>query len=213
MERRRAHAPAELQLSHEKDDARGRKPDERASPQRREPEYGKEPHGRATPSPALSPRQTEDEYASAAENTSKPHVANSDDPFEDSSSDEQVIAIIDAYSHGWSLQPPTSSPAYNLLTEPELETEFDEARAEEITYFQRWSDLQPHTPSPAPSNPPSFQPARHAWSDRQEQRRGEFEGIVNKLTMPDQESSRRERDTYQAHVTRKKRDGAGKEYF
>ena len=227
IERRRAHAPAELQSSHDKGNAHGQNPYERAEPHWREPEYDKDPYEKASPSsPALDPLETEHEYASAAaDNSYQAPAPEGDDPFEESSSDEQILEIINAYSHRWSgLQPLTPSPRLN-----------------------RWSGLQPLTPSPQ-HNPyaayaepelktedeeeeeevevegnPCFHPARHGWGSAQDQplspqpepaeSRGEFEGIVNKLTMPDQEQSRRERDTYYEHVTRRRRDAAGKEYF
>lgn len=45
------------------------------------------------------------------------------------------------------------------------------------------------------------------------QPRGEHEMIINRMTMPDQEGSRQERDTYHAHVTRRMRGPAGREFF
>ncbi|KAL8788858.1 MAG: hypothetical protein Q9195_007121 [Heterodermia aff. obscurata] len=284
VERRRAYAPVGAQPPPDRDDALVRTAEERAQPQLREPEYGKDPDERPSPAPALSPRQTKHGNASATENTYQPPVADSDDPFEESSSDEQIMDIINAYSHRWTLQPPTPSPSptHNPYAEPEAEDEegdsylqhrpnlqpptpspvhqsLTEPEEEENSYFQHWSNpphraepgdkeeeeeipspqcrLNPHpSPSPSPSTSiintyfqrwsrtPSPAPHPHPSPSRPPSRRspaqpapnpsrGEFEGIIHKLTMPDQEASRRERDTYHAHVTRRLRDAAGKEYF
>ena len=215
IERRRAHAPAEL---HDKGETYRRNPYERAEPSWREPEYDKDPYERASPSPALSPRSTEHKDTCEAENVDQVHAFDGEDP-EESSSDEQIIEIIDAYTYRWSgLQPLTPPSAHSPHIDPEPETEDGEEEDEILdTYFQSarhgWSiQDQPLSPLATP-HPGPEQQSQLLEPDVDQQSRGEFEGIINRLTMPDQEQLREERDIYHAHVMRRRREPSGREFF
>lgn len=48
---------------------------------------------------------------------------------------------------------------------------------------------------------------------QQQAARGEFETIISRMVMPDQDEARQERDLYHAHVERRRGEAAGREFF
>ena len=231
-ERRRAYAPAGTENAHKLSEPHPVRPSSR----RRQPEYDKPPH---EPRIAQWIREietpTQEEIAPASRHIDKdtklPPIFT--DPFKasaDSASNEYVEYDINPY-HWEGLQPQTPpktrSATSSILSKYMTQTEEEEdpfsaparqqwttpptpesEQPEQPIYWQK----EPVQPRERDYNPYEFEFSQQAPTPPPA-KRGELETIVNRITMPNQDSSRAERDTYQTHVTRRRGDPVVREFF
>ena len=222
-------------------DSSGRDPVQttRSSSQRREPEYDKDRDKRPEPQAARDPDSARESDCDSIEYTVPIayHSQAADDPFKEPSSTYTSTAAtatrpgardINPY-HWGGLQPRTPSPSeYTDASVEEDNDPFTEpARQKWSSPSRQYQDKQTRSSSSSLYSQEDQPDPEHEYNPYKEwltlqppqitkpnpEARGEHEMIINRMTMPDQESSRQERDTYYAHVTRRMRGPAGKEYF
>lgn len=210
----------------------------RSSSQRRAPEYDKHRDKRPEAQAARDPEPAMESDSDSIEYTVPIayHSPAADDPLQVPSSTytstRPGARDINPY-HWGGIQPRTPSPSEYMdasveedndpFTEPARQNWTSPSRQNQDKQIRSSSSsLYSQEDQPGPEheyNPyeewltPQPLQIKKPNPESQQQPRGEHEMIINRMTMPDQEASRQERDTYYAHVTRRMRGPAGREFF